>query len=61
MYAEIEQMAQQENCAISDVIEKAFRHYQFTCRWQILRQWGAETASLLDLETDEELERFLEL
>ncbi len=60
MYAEIENVAQEENRTKSDLIREAFRHYQFVRRWRLIRQWGTETALQLNLETDEELERFLE-
>jgi CopG family transcriptional regulator/antitoxin EndoAI len=60
MYAEIETIAQVENRTKSDLIREAFRHYQFTRRWQLIRQWGTETALRFNLETDEELEAFLE-
>lgn len=60
MYAEIENVAQLENRTKSDLIREAFRHYQFVRRWQLIRQWGTETAMRLDLENDEELEAFLE-
>jgi len=60
MYAEIENVAQLENRTKSDLIRAAFRHYQFVRRWQMIRQWGTETAMRLDLENDEELEAFLE-
>ena len=60
MYADIENIAQLEDRTKSDLIREAFRHYQFVRRWRLIRQWGAETAMRLDLESDEELEAFLE-
>ena len=60
MYADIENIAQLEDRTKSELIREAFRHYQFVRRWRLIRQWGAETAMRLDLESDEELEAFLE-
>ncbi len=60
MYASIEETARLENRTKSELIREAFRHYQFVRRWQVIRQWGAETAGQLGIFTDEQLEEFLE-
>lgn len=59
MYADIEEVAQAENRTKSELMREAFRHYQFVRRWRLLREWGAETAVQLDLDSDEALEAFL--
>ncbi len=59
MYAEIETVAQEENRTRSELMREAFRHYQFMRRWQVIRQWGAETALRLGIEDEESLEAFL--
>ncbi len=59
MYAAIEAAARAEQRTKSELIREAFRSYQFTRRWRILRQLGTETAARLDIESDEALEAFL--
>lgn len=59
MYEMIEEVAEAENRTKSELIREAFRHYQFVRRWRLIREWGAETAVRLQLESDEELEAFL--
>jgi metal-responsive CopG/Arc/MetJ family transcriptional regulator len=60
MYEAIEAVAQQENRTKSELIREAFRHYQFIRRWRSIREWGRETAERLGIETDEDLEQFLD-
>jgi hypothetical protein len=59
MYEAIEAMAQEENRTKSELIQEAFRHYQFLRNWRLIRRWGQETAERLGIETDEELENLL--
>ena len=59
MYVAIENIAQMENRTKSDLMREAFRHYQFAIQWQLIQQWGEETAVCFDLDTNEELEAFL--
>lgn len=59
MYEDIEEIAQAENRTKSELMREAFRHYQFVRRWRLIREWGAETAVQLGLETDEALEDYL--
>jgi hypothetical protein len=59
MYESVETIAREENRTKSELIREAFRHYQFTRRWRIVRHWGQETANRLDIQTDDELEQFL--
>lgn len=59
MYEAIEEIAQAENRTKSELIREAFRHYQFVRRWRLIREWGAETAVQLELDSDEALEEFL--
>ena len=39
MYADIEEIADAENRTKSELMREAFRHYQFTRRWRLIRQW----------------------
>ena len=59
MYEEIEELASAENRTKSELIREAFRSYQFTRRWRLIRQLGEETAVRMNLQTDEALEDFL--
>ena len=59
MFDDIERLTEAEQCTISDLIQKAFRHYQFSRRWTAIRQWGTETAMRFDVENDKELEEWL--
>lgn len=54
LYAEVEAIARDEHRSRSEVIREALRQYQFTRRWRLVRQWGAETAIRLKLEDDDE-------
>ena len=60
MYEDIEEIAQAENRTKSELMREAFRHYQFVRRWRLIREWGAETAVQLALDTDEALEEYLD-
>jgi metal-responsive CopG/Arc/MetJ family transcriptional regulator len=59
MYEEIEELASAENRTKSELIREAFRSYQFTRRWRLIRQLGEETTVRMNLQTDEALEDFL--
>jgi len=57
MYDEIEQVAREESRTKSELIREAFRQYQFARQWRLLRGWGEATASRLDIQSDEDVER----
>lgn len=59
LYEEIEAAAQEERRTKSELIREAFRQYQFSRRWTLIRQWGAESAARLGVSSDEDLERLL--
>ena len=59
MYDAIEAAASAEHRTKSELMREAFRSYEFTRRWRVLRQLGTETAARLGIETDEELEALL--
>ncbi|HWQ68330.1 MAG TPA: hypothetical protein VN494_00005 [Patescibacteria group bacterium] len=53
-------LAQEESRTWSELIRDALRQYLASCRWQRLRQWGAETAERLGLKTEADLQRLLD-
>ena len=57
MYEEVTRVAREEQRTKSELIREAFRQYQFNRRWRLLRRWGDETAALMGIESDEDIER----
>lgn len=55
-----ERVAREEARSRSELIREALRQYLVSRRWQRLRQWGAESAKRLGLETEEDLQRLLD-
>ncbi len=57
MYTQIEQMATEEHRTKSELVREAFRHYVFTRRWRVIRDWGEETCARLAICADDDIER----
>ncbi len=57
---ETERIAREEVRTRTDVIRDALNQYVASRRWRRLRQWGAQTADRLGLNTEEDLQRLLE-
>jgi hypothetical protein len=38
-------MATEEHRTKSELVREAFRHYAFTRRWRVIRDWGEATAA----------------
>ncbi|MEW6246199.1 MAG: ribbon-helix-helix protein, CopG family [Nitrospirota bacterium] len=57
---ETERIAREEVRTRTDVIRDALNQYVASRRWRRLRQWGAQTAERLGLNTEEDLQRLLE-
>ena len=57
MYTQIEQMATEEHRTKSELVREALRHYAFTRRWRVIRDWGEATAARLSIRTDDDVER----
>lgn len=57
---ETERIAKEEVRTRTDVIRDALNQYVVSRRWQRLRQWGAQTAKRLELNTEEDLQNLLD-
>ncbi len=57
---ETERIAKEEVRTRTDVIRDALNQYVASRRWRRLRQWGAQTAKRLELNTEEDLQNLLD-
>ena len=60
MLRETERIAKEEVRTRTDVIREALNQYVASRRWRRLRQWGAQTAKRLELNTEEDLQNLLD-
>lgn len=57
---ETQRVAKEESQTRSELIRDALHQYLASRRWQRLRQWGAETAERLGLESEADLQPLLD-
>lgn len=57
MAKRVEKLAKEENRTKSELIREAFRVYEWRSDWTKIRAWGKETAKIMNIKSDEDVER----
>ena len=57
MAKRIEKLAREENRTKSELLREAFRTYEFDREWLKIKAIGRETALLMGIKSDEDVER----